>query len=59
MDESGKTVSQDNARRVRVVWFPTYREVRHLLGVWPGRSKTQITKLQSTIMQQTVQRQSR
>ena len=53
MDESGKTVSQDNARRVRVVWFPTYREVRHLLGVWPGRSKTQITKLQSTIMQQT------
>ena len=53
MDESGETVSQDNARRVRVVWFPTYREVRHLLGVWPGRSKTQITKLQSTIMQQT------
>ena len=53
MNESGKTGPQDNARRVRVAWFPTYREVRHLLGVWPGRSKTQITKLHSAIMQRT------
>ena len=53
MDKSGKTDSQDNARRVRVVHFPQYRKVRHLLGVWPGRSKAQITKLQSTINQLT------
>ena len=53
MDESGKTDSQDNARRVCVPYFPQYRKVRHLLGVWPGRSKAQITKLQSTIIQRT------
>ena len=53
MDESGKTDSQDNARRVCVPYFPQYRTVRHLLGVWPGRSKAQITKLHSTIIQRT------
>lgn len=29
---------------------PTYREVRGLLRVWPGRSKTDITQLRTTIM---------
>ena len=45
-----KTDSQDKARRVRVPWYPTYREVRGLLAVWPGQSRTAITKLHSTIM---------
>ena len=53
MEESTKTGPQDNERRVRVPWFPTYREVRGLLGVWPGHSKADITKLHSTIMQLT------
>ena len=53
MADSTKTGPQGNARRVRVPWFPTYREVRALLGVWPGHSKTKITKLHSTIMQLT------
>ena len=53
MEESTKTGPQDNERRVRVPWFPTYREVRGLLGVWPGHSKAHITKLHSTIMQLT------
>ena len=53
MEESGKTGPQSEARSVRVAWFPKYREVRHLLGVWRGRSRTQITKLQGAIMQRT------
>ena len=53
MDESTKTGPEDKARRVRVAWLPTYREVRALLAVWPGHSKTDITGLHSTIMQLT------
>ena len=53
MEESTKTSPEDKARRVRVPWFPTYREVRGLLAVWPGHSRTNITKLHSTIMQLT------
>ena len=34
---------------VRTPLFPTYREVRELLQVWPGRPRKQITALQSTI----------
>ncbi|TXD34239.1 restriction endonuclease [Lujinxingia vulgaris] len=36
-------------QRVRVPLFPVYSELRHLLRVWPGRSRKQITGLQSTI----------
>ncbi|MDE0132310.1 MAG: restriction endonuclease [bacterium] len=50
MAESTKTGPQASARRVRVPWFPTYREVRGLLAVWPGHSRTDITKLHRTIM---------
>ena len=39
MEESTKTSPEDKARRVRVPWFPTYREVRGLLAVWPGHSQ--------------------
>ena len=49
MEESTKTGPQGEARRVRVPWFPTYREVRGLLAVWPGLSRADITKLHSTI----------
>ena len=48
--ESTKPDPQDKARRVRVPWYPTYREVRGLLAVWPGQSRAAITKLHSTIM---------
>lgn len=43
----------EDSRRVRIPWFPLYREVRHLLRVWPGRSKSQITGLYSALMQLT------
>ena len=36
-------------QRVRIPWFPMYREVRHLLQVWSGRPKKQITGLQATL----------
>ena len=50
MAETSKTDPPGNARRVRVPWYPTYREVRGLLAVWPGHSRAAITKLHSTIM---------
>ncbi len=50
MAESTKTGLPDKAHRVRVPWFPTYREVRGFLTVLPGHAKTHITKLRSTIM---------
>ena len=53
MEESGKTGPQGTVPSVRVAWFPTYRVVRHLLGVWSGRSRAEITKLHGAIMQHT------
>ena len=50
MEESGKTGTQEDAQRVRIPWFPKYRELRHLLNVWPGHSKTHVTRLQQTLM---------
>lgn len=35
--------------RVRVPFFPLYSELRHLLRVWPGCSRQQVTGLQATI----------
>jgi len=35
--------------RVRTPIFPTYREVRELLRVWPGRPRKQVTALRTTI----------
>lgn len=41
---------QDEASlRVRIPLFPCYGEVRHLLRVWPGFTRRQITGLQGTI----------
>ena len=42
-------VMDDTEQRVRIPFFPTYRAVRHLLKVWPGRPRTQITGLQATL----------
>ena len=41
----------DSSRRVRVPLFPLYREVRHLLKVWPGRLKADITGLHRALEQ--------
>ncbi|MCZ0939896.1 MAG: hypothetical protein OXJ55_14735 [Caldilineaceae bacterium] len=50
MEESDKTGTQDNAQRVRIPWFPKYRELRHLLSVWPGHSKARVSRLRQTLM---------
>lgn len=39
----------ETEQRVRTPLFPTYREVRHLLKVWPGRPRKQITGLRATL----------
>ena len=36
-------------QRVRVPLFPVYTDVRHLLRVWPGFKRTQVTGFQATI----------
>lgn len=41
----------EDSRRVRIPLFPTYREVRDLLKVWPGRPKAQVTGLHSALAQ--------
>ena len=48
---SADTPPQEDSRRVRIPLFPVYRELRHLLRVWPGRSKAQITGLHSALAQ--------
>ena len=61
MPDSGNTSHQatadtpphEDSRRVRIPLFPVYRELRHLLRVWPGRSKAQVTGLHSTLAQLT------
>lgn len=40
-------------QRVQIPYFPTYREVRHLLRVWPGRPKKQVTGLHASLMKLT------
>lgn len=42
-------MADETEQRVRIPWFPMYREVRHLLQVWSGRPKKQITGLQTTL----------
>lgn len=39
----------ETEQRVRIPWFPMYRKARHLLEVWSGRPKKQITGLQATL----------
>jgi restriction system protein len=48
--EDVEALATDEAvRRVRTPYFPTYCEMRHILKVWPGRPRKQITGLQATL----------
>ena len=40
----------DSHLRVRVPYFPVYSELRHLLRVWPGRSRKQVAGLRRAIL---------
>lgn len=43
------SIAVDNERRVRIPVFPLYSELRLILPIWQGCSKSRITGLQSTI----------
>ena len=43
--------SHEQSRRVRIPIFPTYGEVRHLLKVWPGHRKADVTGLHTALAQ--------
>ena len=47
--EEGSPPKDETEQRVRTPLFPRYREVRHLLRVWPGRPRKQVTGLQTTL----------
>ena len=54
VDERLESDEEEEARddtnlRVRVPFFPVYSELRHLLRVWPGRPRQQVTGFQATI----------
>lgn len=48
-ESSGQATGDETERRVRTPLFPTYREVRHLLKVWPRRPRKQVTGLLATL----------
>lgn len=49
-DGSAAGNTQDETEhRVRTPLFPTYAEVRHLLKIWPGRPRKQVTGLQAAL----------
>lgn len=48
-DQVAGSEKDETEQRVRTPLFPTYREVRHVLEVWPGRLKKQVTGLHSTL----------
>ena len=51
-DDSGdedEDAKDDAKLRVRIPNFPVYSELRHLLRLWPGRLRQQVTGLQATI----------
>lgn len=58
MPDSGNTSPQptadtpphEDSRRVRIPLFPVYREVHHLLQVWPDYSRAQVTGLHSALV---------
>lgn len=47
--ELDAVIDQGGEHRVRTPLFPTYREVRHLLKVWPGRPRKQVTGLHAAL----------
>ena len=48
-DAEGDTASDNTNLRVRVPLFPVYSELRHLLRVWPGCPRKQVTGLRAAI----------
>ena len=48
-DDGGTTTQGENDRRVRVRYFPVYDEVRHLLRIWPGWLRSQVTGFRATL----------
>ena len=51
IDESAELGNDDANLRVRVPHFPVYSELRHLLPVWCGRPRKQVTGLRATILE--------
>ena len=50
VNETSESLRQTSTKqRVRTPLFPTYREVRHLLKVWAGRPRKQVTGLEATL----------
>ena len=47
----GEAADNDVNLRVRVPLFPVYSELRHLLHVWPGRPRKQVTGLRAKIVE--------
>ena len=50
IDEAAVSGNGDANLRVRVPHFPVYSELRHLLRVWRGRPRKQVTGLRATII---------
>jgi restriction system protein len=49
-DEDGPLETEDDANaRVRIPLFPVYSELRHLLRIWPGFPRKQVTGLRATV----------
>ena len=49
--EESDAASHDTNLKVRVPHFPVYSELRHLLRVWPGWPRRQVTGLRASIME--------
>lgn len=49
--EPAEMDDDDANLHVRVPHFPVYSELRHLLRVWPGRPKKQVTGLHATVLE--------
>src|SRR5690606_8706765 len=41
--------TSDGDQRVRIPYFPTYRDLRQLLRIWPGHSRKQLLHLRTTL----------
>ena len=51
LEPESKDGASDDSRRVRIPFFPVYKEVRHLLMIWDGCIKTHVTGLRRALMQ--------
>jgi len=47
--EDAEALGDDANLRVRIPLFPVYSELRHLLRVWPGFPRKQVTGLRATV----------